>query len=152
MATKKKAAKKAKKKLVKKPAKKSARKPAGKGPAKKGKKAAKKAPAKKSKPKAKSAAKKGVQPKPLPPPLVEGTLLGRVDDFFAHINVIALKLKAPLNVGNTIHIKGHTTDLIETVHSIQVEHEALQSGKKGDSVGIKILGIARKRDWVFRVD
>ena len=150
MVTKKKTSKKTKKKPVKKPgkktSKKAAKKPAKKGTAKKTKKT------KKTARKAPVVVKASVQPKPLPPPQVEGTLLGRVDDFFAHIGVVALKLKAPLSVGNTIHVKGHTTDLIETVSSIQMEHEALQSAKKGDSVGIKILGVARKRDWVFRVD
>lgn len=110
----------------------------------------KKAPKKKSQPK-KAKQKSGLN-RPLPPPQVEGTLLGRIDDFFAHVNVIALILKTKLSVGNTIHIKGHTTDLIETVTSIQIDHKPVESAKKGDSVGIKIAGMARKRDWVFRVD
>ena len=119
------------------------------------KKSAKKAakPKAKAKPKTKSKPKgKPKQPKPLPPPAVEGTLLGRVEDFFAHINVIALTLKSPLRVGNSIHIKGHTTDLIEPVASIQIEHQSVQTANKGDAIGIKIVGVARKRDWVFRVD
>jgi hypothetical protein len=149
MATKKKSPKKkaSKKKAPKKKAPKK-KKPATKRPAKK---SAKKAASKKSAPKKKSSPK-GKQPGPLGPPEVEGTLLGRIDDFFAHINVIALTLKSPLSVGNTIHIKGYTTDLKEPVASIQIEHESVQTGKKGDSVGIKISGVARKRDWVFRVD
>jgi hypothetical protein len=142
MAPKKKPKKKAaKKKPAKKPAKKkAAKKKPAKKPAKK--KAAKKKPAKK---------KKLASPKPLGPPEVDGTLLGRVEDFFAHINVIALTLKAPLKVGDLIQIKGHTTDLKEPVPSIQIEHESIPEAKKGDSVGIKISGVARKRDWVFRL-
>jgi putative protease len=123
------------------PKKKAKKKPAKKKPATR-----KKAPAKKK------PAKKVANQKPLPPPKVEGTLLGRVEDFFAHVGVIALTLKSSLSVGQRIHVKGHTTDLTETVTSIQIEHESLQSAKKGDSVGIKIAGVARKRDWVFRED
>jgi len=106
---------------------------------------------KKSLPKKKSSSK-SKQAQALPPPPVEGTLLGRIDDFFAHINVIALTLKSDLRVGNAIHIKGYTTDIIETVTSMQIDHEAVETAKKGDSVGIKISGIARKRDWIFRVE
>ncbi len=144
MATKKKT-KKATKKPAKKKVAKSKPKTKGKSKAKAKSKAIAKA---KAKPKKKI---KG-QPKPLPPPAVEGTLLGRVDDFFAQVGVIALKLKSSLRVGNSIHIKGHTTDLIEPVTSMQIEHQAVESAQKGDSVGIRISGPARKRDWVFRVD
>jgi hypothetical protein len=113
-------------------------------------KAAKKS-TKKSAPKKKSA-KKGTQPRPLGPPDVEGTLLGRVEDFFAHIGVIAITLKSSLRVGQAIHVKGHTTDFTEPVASMQIEHQSVAEAAKGDSVGIKISGVARKRDWVFRVD
>jgi len=146
----KKKASKTKKSIKKKVAKKKAAKRPG------SKKAVKKKPVKKKAAKKKTAKKKPVkkirQAKPLPPPAVEGILLGRVEDFFAHINVVAVTLKSALRVGNVIRIKGHTTDLTENVTSIQVEHEAIEEAKKGDSVGIKISGIARKRDWVFRVD
>jgi putative protease len=140
MATKKVNKKASKKKPVK---KKSPKKKVSKRPAAKAKK--------KTKPKKKASLPKAKQGQALPPPEVEGTLLGRVEDFFAHINVIALTLKSSLSVGNTIRIKGHTTDATETVTSIQIEHESLQTAKKGDSVGIKISGVARKRDWVFRL-
>src|SRR5688572_8465216 len=102
-------------------------------PTKKSKKAApkkkKKSPKKRAAPK-KTKKKKSFQPKPLPPPQLEGTLIGRVEDFFAQVNVIALTLKAPVQVGNTIHIKGHTTDLTEPVTSIQIDHAPVQSAKK----------------------
>jgi hypothetical protein len=132
-------------------------KPKAKPKAKPKKKAAKKKGASKKKSASKKAApkKKKVkksQPKPLGPPPVEGTLLGRVEDFFAHVQVIALTLKAPLRVGNTIHVKGHTTDHKETVGSIQIDHGSIEAAGKGDAVGIKISTVARKRDWVFRID
>ena len=68
---------------------------------------AKKAPPKKTAKKAakKSKAKKVV--KVLGPKEVEGGIfLGDVEDYFAHVNVIALTLKKPLAVGDTIRVKG----------------------------------------------
>lgn len=142
----------AKKKPKAKPKKKARAKTKPKAKAKKRAPAKKKAPVKK-KPAKKPAkkTKKKFQPKPLGPPLIEGTLLGRVEDFFAHINVIALTLKAPLRVGDMIHVKGHTTDFKEAVTSMQIDHGPIEAAGKGDAVGIKIAGVARKRDWVFKV-
>ena len=34
-----------------------------------------------------------------------------------------------------IHIQGHTTDLNEEVKSMQIEHDVVESAKKGDSIG-----------------
>ncbi len=145
MAKKKKTQKKASKK---KPAarKKTAKRSVKKKPAKKvvpKKKTVKKGPAKKT--------KKPTALKPKPAPKVEGTIIGRVEDFFAHVGVIALTLKAPLNTDDTIHVIGHTTDFKEIVSSIQIDHVSVGSAQKGDSVGIKVSGVARKRDWIFRL-
>lgn len=105
----------------------------------------------KAKPKSKAKSKPKAKPQAVSAvPKIDGTLLGRVEDFYAQIGVIALTLKSSVKVGDTLHIKGHTTDSIETVVSIQIEHESLQSANKGDSVGIKISNPARRKDWVFR--
>ena len=37
--------------------------------------------------------------------------IGRVNDYFAHINVAGIDLTAPLKVGDRVRIKGHTTDM-----------------------------------------
>lgn len=79
------------------------------------------------------------------------TLLGEVDDYFAHVEVIALVLKDSLSVGDQIHVHGHTTDLTQKVESMQIEHQSVQNGKKGDSIGIKVSDHCRKGDKVYRV-
>jgi hypothetical protein len=43
------------------------------------------------------------------------TLVGQVSDFFAKPVVAGIDLIGPLKVGDTIHIKGHTTDMIIVV-------------------------------------
>lgn len=126
----------AKKKMTKRPAKKSAKKVA---PKKKVKKRAKKASLK-------------VQPlKAGYQPAANEVSLGEVEDYFSHIGVIALTLKSALSIGNTIHVHGHTTDLTQTVDSMQIDHALIQDAKKGDSVGIKANDKCRKGDQVFRV-
>ena len=56
-----------------------------------------------------------------------------------------------LKVGDTVHIKGHTTDITETVSSIQMEHEMIETAKKGDDIGIKVSQKVRGGDKVFVV-
>jgi putative protease len=72
-----------------------------------------------------------------------------VDHFFGKISVAAFKLKAPLRVGDMIHIKGHTTDFIQKVDSIQIEHESVPKAGKGAEVGIKVKGKVRAGDTVY---
>ncbi|MCS7151267.1 MAG: translation elongation factor-like protein [Endomicrobia bacterium] len=77
--------------------------------------------------------------------------IGTVDDYFAKIGVIAVKLEGDLKVGDKIHIKGHTTDFYQQVESIQIEHQSVTSAKKGDSIGIKVNERCRKGDVVYKV-
>src|SRR3989344_4938283 len=70
-------------------------------------------------------------------------VLGRVEHFFDKISVAAISVKAPFKVGDIIHIKGHTTDLV------QIEHESVAKVKKGDDIGIKVKEYARQHDMVY---
>ncbi len=77
--------------------------------------------------------------------------IGSVSDFFARPVVAGIKLTAPLNVGDTIHIKGHTTDLTLTVASMQINNVEVEAAKAGDAVGIKLPDRARPGDAVYKV-
>ncbi|MFN4217847.1 MAG: translation elongation factor-like protein [Candidatus Bipolaricaulia bacterium] len=77
--------------------------------------------------------------------------IGKVTHFFGRISVAVLDLTEPLKVGETIHIKGHTTDLTQTVESMQVEHKDIQEAKPGDQVAIKVSGRVHERDVVYKV-
>src|SRR3989344_4608193 len=54
-----------------------------------------------------------------PPGLPGEKFLGKVEDYFGKISVIALTLKESLAVGDAIHVLGHTTDYTEAVASMQ---------------------------------
>ena len=78
--------------------------------------------------------------------------IGYVSKFFGQISVVAIEITAEeLNIGDTIHIKGHTTDLNMEVNSIQIEHETVETAKKGDSIGIKVTEKARRKDKVYKL-
>jgi putative protease len=76
--------------------------------------------------------------------------IGLVTHYFSNIHVMALDLTEPLSVGDKIHVKGHTTDLVLTVDSMQIEHQAVAKAGPGDSVGITVADKVRPGDHVYR--
>jgi translation initiation factor IF-2 len=56
-----------------------------------------------------------------------------------------------INVGDVLHFKGHTTDLIVEVGSMQINHEMVKEAKVGDEVGIKVSDRVRIHDQVYRI-
>jgi len=78
-------------------------------------------------------------------------VIGKVSDFFARPVVAGIELTATVNVGDKIHIKGHTTDIELTVESMQINNVDVQQAKAGDSVGIKVDERVRRGDTVYKV-
>ncbi|MFH0952786.1 MAG: hypothetical protein V1873_00490 [Verrucomicrobiota bacterium] len=80
------------------------------------------------------------------------TEIGVVTHYFGHINVAAIKLTlGELAVGDTIRIKGHTTDVTTLISSMEIEHASVQLAKKGEAIGIKVPGHTREHDKVYKV-
>jgi translation initiation factor IF-2 len=78
--------------------------------------------------------------------------IGVIEHFFGHLSVAALKLTdGTLKVGDTIHVKGHTTDFTEKIKSMQIDNNDVQEAKPGDDVGIKMEGKCREHDVVYLV-
>ena len=106
---------------------------------------------KKAAPKPKARKKTAAKPKMsvIPPP--NSVLVGRVEDYFAKIGVIAFTVKKPLHLGEHLHVLGHTTNLEQTLDSMQIEHQTVTEAKPGDAVGIKLTSRARRGDYVFLI-
>ncbi len=78
--------------------------------------------------------------------------IGKITHYFSKINVGILELsKGTLQVGDTIHIKGHTSDFYQKIESMQLEHDPVDKVKKGEPVGIKVENSVRENDVVFKV-
>ncbi len=82
-------------------------------------------------------------------PAPKEKLLGKIEHYFDKIMVAAISVKAPFAVGDVLHIKGHTTDFVERLESMQIEHQSVTKVKKGDDVGIKVKGVVREHDLVY---
>jgi putative protease len=85
-------------------------------------------------------------------PEIKERAIGKVSHFFSKISVAAIELTDTLRVGDTIHIKGHTTDFTQKIISIQIEHLDVEVAKAGDSIGVKVDQHAREGDAVFVVE
>ena len=77
--------------------------------------------------------------------------IGVISHYFSHLGVAAIILEGELVVGDTIHIKGHTSDFIQKVDSIQLEHKDINLAEKGADIGIKVKEHVREHDVVYKV-
>lgn len=78
-------------------------------------------------------------------------LIGKITHYFGKIEVGIIELSKGLSAGDTIHIKGSTSDFEQPVDSIQIEHESIEKAKKGDVIGLKVKEKVREGDEVYRV-
>ncbi len=78
--------------------------------------------------------------------------LGKITHYFGKIGVAAIEItQDSLAVGDTIHIKGHTSDFTEKVDSMQIDGQSVDEATVGQSVGIKVGEHAREHDLVYKV-
>ena len=78
--------------------------------------------------------------------------IGKVSHYFSKIGVAAIEItKGSLSVGETIRVKGHTTDFTQRVDSMQLDNQSVQQALPGQSIGIKVADHARQHDAVYKV-
>ncbi len=79
-------------------------------------------------------------------------LIGQVSHYFGKIQVAAVELTdGDLSTGDTIHIRGHTSDFIQQVESMQINQVDVAKADKGESIGIRVTEHARVGDKVYKV-
>ena len=83
---------------------------------------------------------------------MEEKKVGEIVKFFGKINVAAIRVtEGSLKVGDTIHIVGHTTDVTQTIDSMQIENKNVQEAGPGADIGIKVKDRMREHDVVYKV-
>jgi hypothetical protein len=81
----------------------------------------------------------------------QGKLIGLVTHYFPHVQAAVIKLKAPLFNGETVKIKGFTTDITQIANSMQIDRVEIQNAKKGDVIGLKVNSRVRQQDKVYKI-
>ncbi len=78
--------------------------------------------------------------------------IGRITHYFSRLSVCAFEVTdGELKVGDTVRISGKHTDFIQTVGSMQIEHQNVNRAEKGKVVGVKVKERVRQHDQVFWV-
>jgi putative protease len=83
---------------------------------------------------------------------MEEKKVGEIIKFFGKISVAAIRLtEGSLRVGDTIHIVGHTSDVTQTIDSMQIENKDVQEAGPGADIGVKVKDRVREHDVVYKV-
>lgn len=81
----------------------------------------------------------------------EKKIVGKVVHYYNKIGVAIVDLSDTLSQGDSISIEGRTTNLQQTVDSMQIEHKNVKTAKKGQSIGLKVNDRVKEGDSVYKV-
>ena len=83
---------------------------------------------------------------------MEEKRIGEITHYFGHLGVAIVKIENEgLVKGDTVRVKGHTSDFTQKVDSMQVDHREVNEVKPGQEAGVKVKEHAREKDEVFKV-
>jgi putative protease len=77
--------------------------------------------------------------------------IGTVTHYYSRLSVAVLNLTDEIHLGDEIRIKGHITDLVMTIASMEVEHRKIESAGVGMEVALKVDGHVREGDEIYKV-
>ncbi|UCH31201.1 MAG: translation elongation factor-like protein [Candidatus Bathyarchaeota archaeon] len=77
--------------------------------------------------------------------------IGQVTHYFTKIGVAVIDLSESLSIGDQILIKGMTTNIEQTVNSMQIEHKTVEKAKAGQSIGLRVEDRVREGDTVYKI-
>jgi|SRR3989344_6961245 len=76
--------------------------------------------------------------------------IGKIIHYYDKIGVGVVHLDGVLKTGDTIHVKGGVSDFEQAVESMQLNHESVNSAKKGEEVAIKLAQKAKEGDILYK--
>jgi len=77
--------------------------------------------------------------------------VGNVTHYFVKISVAVVELSDTLSVGDRILIKGMTTNVEQTINSMQIEHANIEKAEAGQSIGLRVDDRVREGDTVYKI-
>ena len=87
------------------------------------------------------------------PPLVAGAPIevGVVLHYYPRAAAGVVALSRPIHRGDTIHVRGQTTDFVQAVQELALEGAPVSEGMPPQEVGVRLAQRARAGDRVYRV-
>lgn len=80
----------------------------------------------------------------------EGKQIGVVSNYFKHVKAAAIKLSAPLKIGDKIKITGGDKEVELEVKSMEIDKKKIEKAKKGAEVGLLVPKDIHKGYKVFK--
>ncbi|HEY6057411.1 MAG TPA: hypothetical protein VIV06_05225 [Candidatus Limnocylindrales bacterium] len=80
----------------------------------------------------------------------ESEAIGTVTHYSTHLHVAAVELVGVLRKGDRIRIRGHTTDLVQTVESMEIAHQQVELADAGQDVALRVDDHVREHDVIYR--
>ena len=75
--------------------------------------------------------------------------LGKVTHWYDNINVAVVRLTGSMKTGDKVKIKRGEEEFEEIIESMQLNHEPIKAGKKGQEIAIKLIGKTKDGAEVF---
>lgn len=78
--------------------------------------------------------------------------IGKVIHYFDKAMVAVIRLTDDLKAGDAVKFVHGDQEFTQTVGSIEVEHQKIDSGKAGDEVAVKVEQRAKEGTKVYKVE
>jgi putative protease len=78
--------------------------------------------------------------------------VGLITHYYPHVDAGIVRIeRGEIKVGDTLHVRGHTTDFYQRVDRMELDRQPVQSARAGQEVGIHMSQRVRDHDEVFLV-
>jgi len=77
--------------------------------------------------------------------------VGVVTHWYGRVSAAVVRLSHPIHRGDTIHVRGPLTDLVQQVESLALGGATVNEGLPGQELGVQLGARARQGDRVYRV-
>jgi len=77
--------------------------------------------------------------------------VGVVTHYWTALGVAGVHLTAPLDVGDLVHVTGHTSDFEQPVDTLEIEHHRIAHADAGADVGLRVAEHAREHDRIYKL-
>ena len=77
-------------------------------------------------------------------------VLGKVVHYYDRIGVAVLELRGTITLGDNVCFRRADDEFCQNVDSLQIDHVAVRSAKKGQDVGMKVMRQAEPGTLVLR--
>lgn len=79
-------------------------------------------------------------------------VIGKITHYFAHVKAgVILLTKGTISIGDTLQIKGRTTDFKQKLNSMQINNVPIKRAKAGEEIGVLVKSRVRHNDIVYKL-